>query len=71
MAKAPLNDAQKKAAISIGRSYWASVFKRQYPKATKEEKQASWKQSRKQYVALGRRAVRQLTKASFTLSGGK
>jgi hypothetical protein len=63
-----LSEDQKKAAVAIGRSYWASAFKAQFPNATKEEKDASWKQSRKDYVKLGKAAVRQLSKSGFSIS---
>lgn len=71
MAAIPLDEAQKRAAITIGRSYWSVAFKRQFPNATKEEKAASWKQNRKEYVTLGRAAVRGLLKGGFSLAGGK
>lgn len=71
MAVIPLDEPQKRAAITIGRSYWAVAFKRQFPNASKEEKLASWKQNRKEYVQLGRAAVRGLVKAGFSVTGGK
>ncbi len=70
MPATPLTDAQKKAAIAIARSYWRSAFKTQYPNATKDQKVASWQQSRKEYVKLGRTAVRQLARSGLQITGG-
>lgn len=69
MAAIPLDDAQKKAAIAIGKAYWMSLFKTQYPNATKEEKTASWKEHRKEYTKVGRTAVRMLLKNGYSISG--
>jgi hypothetical protein len=70
MPATPLTEVQKKAAIAIARSYWNSAFKAQYPNATKEQKLASWQQSRKEYLRLGKLAVRQLSRSGFQISGG-
>ncbi|MGQ0672772.1 MAG: hypothetical protein ACT4N2_07835 [Hyphomicrobium sp.] len=69
MAVIALTETQKQAAAEIGRAQWAAAFKMQFPRATKEEKAASWKQNRKEYVRIGRLAMRQLTKAGFQVTG--
>jgi hypothetical protein len=68
MAIMSLNEMQKQAAVAIAKSYWSAAFKSQFPKATKEQKLASWKQHRREYVRLGRMAVRQLLRSGFELS---
>jgi hypothetical protein len=70
MAVTPLNAVQKNAALTIGRAQWARAFKKQFPSATKEQRMASWKQNRKEYVQIGRISVRQLARAGFQITGG-
>lgn len=71
MALTPLNDTQQKAAMVIGKSYWLAVFKQQFPNATKEQRKDSWKENRKEYLKLGRVAVRSLIHSKFSVTGGE
>lgn len=65
MPVAALTETQNKAALTIGRAIWSDAHKKQAPKASKEDKLASWKQNRVAYVRLGRLAVRRLVKTGI------
>lgn len=70
MPASPLSKCHKLAAVHIGKAQWATVFNKQFPTATKEQRLESWKQHRKEYAKIGQIAVRQLLRSGFQITGG-
>lgn len=69
--KTPLTEEQKmrrRVARLIGRTAWFQEFKEQNPKATKEEREAAWKDARKGATKRGARVLNVLTKRGYSFS---
>jgi hypothetical protein len=69
--KTPLTEEQKtrrRVARLIGRTAWFQDFKAQHPEATKEEREAAWKDARKTATKRGARLVSVLEKKGYSLS---
>lgn len=69
--KTPLTEEQKmrrRVARLIGRTAWFQEFKEQNPSATKEEREAAWKDARKGATKRGSRLLRVLTKKGYSFT---
>jgi len=61
---------EQQVAINLGRAYFTHVMKQHKPDMTKEERIENWRQSKKQFVALGRRVLRSLEKDGYKIVAG-
>ncbi|WP_243613193.1 hypothetical protein [Shimia aestuarii] len=69
--KTPLTEEQKmrrRVARLIGRTAWFQEFRAQHPTASKQERDAAWKDARKAATKRGARLVRVLAKKGYSLS---
>jgi len=70
-AKTPLTEEQKmrrRVARLLGRTSWFQEYKAQNPTATKEERDAAWKDARKEATKRGSRLMKVLTKRGFSVT---
>jgi hypothetical protein len=67
MAEETERSVERAAASAIGRTLFDDAFVRAHPGATKEELAQGWVTHRREYVRLGRKAVRRMLRAGITL----
>lgn len=66
--KAELSPEQKlkrKASRELGYIIWRDQYRKANPEATKEDGKSAWKEVSKDYVTLGRRALKSLKKRGY------